>query len=233
MSVTVIFLLILSGMIPAAAQSSGLQTYILEKHGFDQNLVNGVLYYEKYKNVLNHPFYKGEDLQPGSVVVSGTTYAEVRINYDIYSQHVVLEYPVISGRSYKIILHPEHTEAFYFGGHTFEKLNLDEHGPRIYQCIRVNGLACYIHWEKKRETRSYQFSEYFTEPRRSFFLEVDGITAPFSNRRSFVSLIPGVPKKEINRYLRKDIIPLSDRSPEQLKEILQFISSRMQATNGK
>ena len=231
-SLPVFIFLIIFRIIPAFSQPSDLNTYIHEKHGFDQNLINGILYYDKYKNVLNHPFYTGEELLPGSVVISGVSYEDVQINYDIYSQYLVLEYPVASGSSYKIIISPEHTDAFNLDGNYFEKLILDDRGPLFYQLIRVNGLICYIHWEKKKVTKSYQLTDYFTEPNQRCYLDYYGKLSPFSNRRNFVSLISGVPKKEIKRYIRKNVIQLSDGTPEQLEDLLQFISSSIQPTTG-
>ena len=228
----VLFVLIIARITPALSQSSDLSSYIREKHGYDLNLINGILYYDKYKGVLNHPFYSGEDLLPGSVVISGISYEDVQINYDIYSQYLVLEYPAAAGSSYSIILSPEHTDAFHLDGDYFEKLVLDGRGPLFYQVINVNGLTCYIYWEKKRMTKSYQFQDFFTEPDRRCFLDYDGTISPFSNRRSFVSLISGVPKKEIKGYMRNNLIQLSVASPEQLENLLQFISSRTDPTSG-
>ena len=111
-SFPVFIFLIISRIIPAFSQPSDLYTYVHAKHGSDLNLVNGILYYDKYKNVLNHPFYSGEELLPGSVVISGTSYEDVQINYDIYSQYLVLEYPAVSGSSYSIIISPGQTDAF-------------------------------------------------------------------------------------------------------------------------
>jgi len=231
-SFPVFIFLIISRIIPAFSQPSDLNTYINEKDGFDQNLINGILYYDKYKNVLNHPYFTGEELLPGSVVISGVSYEDVQINYDIYSQFLVLEYPVASGSSHKIIISPEHTDAFNLDGNYFEKLILDDRGPLFYQLIKVNGLICYIHWEKKKVIKSYQLTDYFTEPNQRFYLDYYGKLSPFSNRRSFVSLISGVPKKEIKRYIRKNVIHLSDGSPDQLEDLLQFISSSIQPTTG-
>ncbi len=231
-SFPVFILLLISGIMPAVSQPADLSAYIEKKHGPDQNLVNGILYYDRYKNVLNHPFYSGEELLPGSVVISGTSYEGVKINYNIYSQYLVLEYPVISGSSHNIIISPEHTDAFSFDGYYFEKLILDDRGPLFYQLIRVDGLTCYIHWEKKRVTRSYQFQDYFSEAEKRYFLDYYGRLSPFSHRREFVSLISGVPKKELKGYLRKYLFRLADATPEQLEKLLQFISSSKDPTTG-
>lgn len=231
-SFLVFFFLIISGIIPVFSQPSDLSTYIHVKHGYDQNLINGILYYDKYKHVLNHPFYSGEKLLPGSIVLSGISYEDVQINYDIYSQYLILEYPAVSGSFYNIILSPEHTDAFHLDGDYFEKLILDDRGPLFYQLIRVNGLICYVHWEKNKVFRSYQYTDYFTEPEQSCYLDYYGKLSPFSNRKNFVSLLSGVPKKEIKRYIRKNEIQLSDATPEQLEDLLKFISSSIQSTTG-
>ena len=226
------FFLIIFRLIPAFSQPSDLSTYIHEKYGLDQNLINGILYYDKYKNVQNHPFYSGEEFLPGSVVISGISYEDVQINYDIYSQYLVLKYPDFSGSSYSIIISPEHTDAFDFNGNYFKKLTLNDRGPLFYQFIKVNGLICYIHWEKKKGSRSYQSADFFTETEQRYFLDYYGKISPFSNRRNFASLISGVPKREIIRYIRKKGIQLSDATPEQLEDLLQFISSSIHSTTG-
>ena len=132
-SFPVFVFLIISSIIPAFSQSSDLNTYIHVKHGFDQNLINGILYYDKYKNVLNHPFYSGEEFLPGSVVISGISYEDVQINYDIYSQYLVLKYPIFSGSSYSIIISPEHTDAFDFDGNYFKKFDIIK--SRLYSLL--------------------------------------------------------------------------------------------------
>lgn len=231
-SIPLFILLLVSRIIPACSQPSDLYAYIHEKYGADLNLINGILYYDKYKNVLNHPFYSGEELLPGSVVISGISYENIKINYDIHGQYLVIEYKPASGISHNIIISPEHTDAFSFDGNYFEKLILDDNGPLFYQIIEVNGLTCYIHWEKKKVTRSYQFKDFFTEPEQRCFLDYYGKLSPFSNRSNFVSLISGVPKKELNGYIMRNGIKLSDATAEQLENLLKFISSTTGQTTG-
>ena len=88
-SFLVFFILIISRFAPAFSQASDLYSYVREKHGYDLNLINGILYYDKYKNVLNHPFLSGENLLPGSIVFSGIRYEGLKFNYDIYSQYLL------------------------------------------------------------------------------------------------------------------------------------------------
>ena len=231
-SIPFTLLLLTIAIIPVFSQPPDLSAYIHEKHGYDYNLINGTLYYDKYKQVLNHPFYVGEEFLSGSVVLTGKSYEDLRINFDIYAQHLILEYPGISGGIYRIIISPELTDSFDLDGDHFEKLSLDENGPLFYQLIRVNELTCYIYREKKMVNRSYQYEFYFTEASQRLFLDFDGKISPFSNRRNFVSLISGVPSKEIKKYMRQNGIQISDATPAELEALLKFISASIQSNIG-
>ncbi|MFC2116588.1 hypothetical protein ACFLTU_08925 [Bacteroidota bacterium] len=228
----VLFLFILiSNLAPAQPD---LISYIQEKHGSDQGLINGILFFNRYYYVFNHPYHNTEDFLPGSVILSGNSYDELQINYNIYSQYLVLEFQGVKGGFYKIILSPEHTDAFHLDGDYFEKLSLDDEGPLFYQVIRVNALSCYIHWEKKMIPRSNDllYHHTFTDPKRTYFLNYSGELNPFSNKRTFASNCSGVPKKKITKYMRKNGIRFSEASTEQIEGLLMFVYSNLQSTSG-
>lgn len=237
-----IFFIIISSLLPALAQSQkgkeanqpDLSAYIREKHGFDQRIINGILYYNKYYRVLNHPYYSGEESFPGTVILSGKSYDDVQINYDIYEQHLVLEYQGLSEGLFKIIISPRYTDAFQLAGNYFEKLTMDDRGPLFYQVITVNDLSLYIHWEKQKMVTSnnLQHPYFFTDPKQSYFLSISDKLFPFSNKKAFVHLFSGVSKKDIRRYMRRSSIRFSDASPDKLAGLLEFIFSRMQSTSG-
>ncbi|MFC2081430.1 hypothetical protein ACFLR8_04390, partial [Bacteroidota bacterium] len=96
----VFFLYGISSLLTTTAQSPKVNganrpdfsSYIQEKHGIDQELINGILYFDRYNRVLHHPYYSGEKSLPGSIVLSGISYDEVQFNYDIHSQYLVLDY---------------------------------------------------------------------------------------------------------------------------------------------
>jgi len=207
-----------------------LFTFIQNKHGLDQELINGIQYYNPYYNVEHHPFYIEEEFFQGFIVLSGKMYDDVHLNYDIYSQYLILEYQIISGGINKIILSPAHTEAFQLGGKKFEKLILDEQGLLFYQVIRVQGFTCYMHWEKFiRERQSdNQITEYFTDPHRTYLLDINGKVYPFRNRNTFASLFSGVNKKDIKKYMKQNDIHLSNVATDKLTGLLEFVSSSMQ-----
>ena len=222
-----------SSIVDAASQSD-LSSYFQQKHGVDQGLNNGILYYSKYHYVQYHPYYSGELTLPGSVILSGISYENLKINYDIYSQHLVLDIWDPAGVFNKIILHPQHTDAFHLDGDYFEKMSMDEQGAQFYQLITVGDLSFYIHWEKHMEPTSdnFQYGYFFSDPKRSYFLNFSGKTHPFSNKRTFAALCKGVPKREIRKYMRRNSIRFSKATTEQLESLLQFVSSSSPPISG-
>ena len=228
--VTFIASIILAASLPRSTQaqvSSGLYTYVQTKFGLDQDLVNGIRYFNRYHRVLYHPFYQGKQSLPGSVTVSGKQFDNLMINYDIYNQYVILEYKELSGSIFKVILDPLQISAFQLNGHHFDKKELDENGPLFYEVIGANGIFCYIHWEKQllNTNNDLDYAQYFTSPSRNYFFDYHGIVHPFSNRRNLVSLFPVTSRNEIRRYLRKNNIRFRLSEVEQLSGLLEFISS--------
>lgn len=217
-----------------AIEKPDLLEFIQKKHGYDQELINGIQYYYPYSRALNHPYYGKKEAHQGAVILSGKRYDDVWIHYDIYSHHLVLEYYDRSGGVRKIILSPSLTDAFELDGNYFEKLTLDEKGPLFYQVISMNGLACYIHWEKELLETSYDFQhpDYFTDPARTYYLDYAGNHYPFSNRRTFASLFQDDEKRRIKKYLRQNSIRFQDIPLQKLINLLEFISSNEQSTSG-
>lgn len=205
---------------------SELSSYIYQKQGFDQILVNGKQYHNQYIRVLGHPFYKQEKSHLGSIVISGIYFEDIQLNYDIYSQDLVLDYIDESGKFNKIILTRAHIEAFTLDGDSFEKLPLGEHGNQLFQVITYNEIRCYIHWEKQMlpTSNNLKYGDLFNEPKRTYFLKVEGKLQTFSNKQSFVAVCSGIPKKEIRKYLRENSLKFSNASSEQIEDLLRFIS---------
>lgn len=236
--ILVIFFLILN-LVPAISQSydeegSGnqdLSKYIREKHGPDQAIINGTLYYNKYYRVLNHPYYTREETHRGTVVLSGKRFMDVKLNYDIYGQYLVLEYQKEDEVNYMINLSPVLTDAFSLDDYYFEKIPLNEEAAKFYQVINVKGISCYIHWKKEllATTNNTQHADFFSDPDRTYFLDFNENISQFKNRKSFASRFPDIPKGEIYKYKRQNNINFRMATPEQIESLLMFLSSKIQA----
>ncbi len=228
---------------PLASQSHDIEgldyqdltDYIWKKHGLDQEIINGTSYYYKYYRVLSHPYFSQEESHPGMVVLSGKRFNNVRINYNIYEQNLVLDYPGKNNGIYKIILSSILTDEFGLDDYYFKKLVLLERDPTFYQVIEVNGIICYIHWEKQMlaTTNNTQYADFFSEPEQEYFLEYDHKLSPIKNKKSFVENFPFIPKREIKKYMRLNKISFRKASPEQIEDLLEFVDLRINAGTGK
>ena len=238
----VVTFLIISSLSPAISQSqrsegihqADLTTYILEKHGLDHELINGIQYYNQYHRVLNHPFYSVEESRPGTAYLSGKKFNDVRVNYNIYSQHLVLEYQGKLGGIYQIILSPAHTNAFELDGNYFEKISLNGRTPLFYQVITTEALSCYIHWKKQLQATSNDLlnTGFFTDPKRTYYLDFNDEIYSFKNRKTFGLPFSGNSKKEIKKFMRSNKINFRNATPEQIEDLLMYVSSRVQSTSG-
>jgi hypothetical protein len=233
--VLAICILIGTGFLDAGAQSmdnspagtTGLDTYIKVKHGLDQELINGVQYYNRYRSIMNHPYFRGEEPFPGSVTLCGKKYDDLQISYDLYAQWLVLQYRGLHGGINQIILNPVRIDAFKLDGIPFEKLDLDERGELFYQVIRAGGLVCYVHWEIQiLETfDNLEYPEYFSDPGHYCYLELEDALYPFTSKRKLLSLFPGGHRKRIKKYMWQENIRFSKATPGQLTGLMDFISA--------
>jgi len=202
-----------------------LLAYVMEKHGPDHGLINGIQYANRYHRIKEHPYYRGETFSSGAVTISGRDYGDVLLNYDIFAQQVILEYHGRNGGVGKIILVSEHIDAFRLGGDRFEKLSLTEKGSQFYQVIATQGAAFYIHWERQMipNSNDLKYTYYFSEPRGDFLLDYAGEIHRFSNRSSFQSIFPGNSGKQVRKYLRHHRFNFRKASTGELTGLLDFI----------
>lgn len=202
-----------------------LLTCIREKHGPDPGLINGIQYINRYYRMEGHPYYGRETSIPGSVTLSGRQYQDLSLNYDLYAQHLVLRYEWESGGVKKIVLVPEHTDAFSLDGDQFERLSLTEDGPRFYQVIRAGEITCFIHWKKEMVPTSNDllYTYYFARPRGDYWMEYDGKLRQFSNRRTFRAIFPKEQRKEVGRYMRRHRFRFREATTGELTGLLEFI----------
>ena len=234
---------ILNGQFPVWAQVSSvaddsvneLSGYILSKLGSDQNLINGIQYYNRYQGIMNHPYLRGEACLTGSVVISGRRYDRVMINYDIYNQNLILRYENKYRAINKIIIDPAHIDAFSIGNRNFRKLSFGDEEPRLYQLVNAGGITCYIHWRKRKlETMdNLQYAFYFTEPEKSYYLEIEGKAIYLRRLKDMIALFPEIPGRSIRRYVWNQEIRFRDMTTEQLSGLLEFIASSRLTVTGE
>lgn len=174
--------------------------------GLDQELVNGVQFYNRYLSYQGHPYFLDDELRPGSVTIRGRTFGNLQLRFDIYSHCLELSYVNLAGGNNRLILVPDHLDGFTLGEYRFTRME-GEPGMRGPFCqeVRTGNFTCYIGWEKEVAAlnNNTSYSGQFSEPERTFLLDKDGSLERFTGRRDFVRLFPESSRKEMIRLLRR------------------------------
>ena len=188
-------------------------------YGQDQELVNGLQYYNQHPRSLGHPYLHDGLLNQGSVNLRGKLYTGLWLRYDIYDQHVEVEYRTMGGSYNQVILVNDRIRYFIIGSSYFERLELEEGKPRFYQVLGQDIMVWYIHWERNLVPKSgdVRFIEEYTSPKRTYLLKLNGELHPFSSKKSFVQLFPKDIQKDMKKLIKSNQIQIRSASPEQLE----------------
>ena len=199
---------------------------VVQTYGQDQELVNGMQYYNRHPLSMGNPYLLEGSLRQGSVTIRGEHYQNVRLRYDIHSQMVEVKYQTIYGADNQVILVGDRLEEFTIGELFFRKMTIEEGLEQIFQVTGAGRLVFYISWEKRLipVSGNSRFIEEFTKTKRSYLLEMDGTIHLFKNKRRFIKLFPERLKKDVKRLIRKYSIHFRTASPGQLERFMQAVS---------
>jgi hypothetical protein len=214
--------------IPVCGQqafSETLLTYpelVDRAYGQDQELVNGLQYFNHHPRSLGNPYLLDGFVRQGWASIRGVMYYNIWLRYDIYNQQVEVEYRTLNGADNQVVLVSDRVDHFQIGEHFFRNLSLQGEKEQFYQVIGADRMICYIHWEKKLVPISgdSRFIEEFTNPKRSYLLELDGEINEFKSKSEFVKLFPEARRKEIKKLVRENNMQFRIASPAQLNLFL-------------
>ena len=213
----------LQGQQPSGDSSPDFEDLVVRAFGQDQELVNGMQYYNKHSNSLGHPYFLQGSAHLGSVTIRGRLYSQVWLKYDIHAQQVEVEYRTINGADNQVILVGDRLDEFTIEKNYFNRLKLDdEEGEQFYQVIIMDPLVLYIHWEKILVPGSgdSRYSKEFTSPKRDYFLEMEGKVYSFHNKGSYVKLFPKPIQKDLKKIIRSNYIQIRNATTDQLELLL-------------
>ncbi|MEA3462158.1 MAG: hypothetical protein U9R49_09785 [Bacteroidota bacterium] len=210
----------LYGQQPAGGSSVPFGDLVNWAYGQDQELVNGMQYYNKHPRSLGHPYLLEGWAHQGSVSIRGKLYRDIWLKYNIHVQQVEVEYQTMNGADNLVILVGDRLDEFTIGEHYFRKLKLAENGQeQFYQVIGDGRMLLYIQWEKNLVplVGDSRFIEEFSSPKRTYFLELDGSVQAFHNKKSFIALFPEVIQKDMKRLIKENRLLIKTASSRELE----------------
>jgi hypothetical protein len=199
----------------------------IDEYGFDQVLVNGILYEDKYWKKTGHQFLLNDHFNKGTLVYREKQYKGVDMMYDIYDQQLILS--VVNNNSIILFVpHNDFISAFSLGDKIFSKYNF-QNEPRFYQVVfETEKLKCLYYWFKEKhlsEKLNYSGYNEFSESEKEKYLTLEGSFKQYKNNRSFTGLFPVEIRAHVKKYINNNHINVAKSSDEKIKELLSYCNS--------
>lgn len=221
----------LSLLVPALGQTGsgapgGFAELVDLAYGQDQDLVNGMQYYNHHPKSMGNPYLLDGFIHQGAVSIRGAVYNGVWLRYNIFSQQVEVEYSTLYGADNQVVLVGDRIDYFRIGEYLFRNERLNGEGKQFYQVIGSDRMLCYISWNKQLipVSNDSRFIEKFTTPKRKYLLELDGNISKFQSNKDFIKLFPVSMKKELRKLVRQNHMQFRLATPEQLNLFLMAVS---------
>lgn len=196
-------------------------------YGLDQTLYNG----KKYEYIAplgtgGHPFLRSILFYPGSVTLKGISYHDIKLNYDIFNQQLLLQYADNTSPWNVIEVSTAWLTNFSLGSMNFERRNLEQQ-PRFYQVLGEGNVQILYFWRKNLNLNDAIGSSnfIFSPAVRDSYILTDGQLKPFSTKRSLVRLFAPGMRPEIKKYMRKNKVKIKKASDQVMAEMITFIGN--------
>lgn len=202
---------------------------VVDEYGFDQVLVNGVIFEDKYLKKIGHQFFAEDILYTGTVVYRGKEYGGVELKYDIYEQQLILFIKHFN-LTVKTVPSNDFISSFSLGDKTFSKYDFED-GPRFYQVVfDTEKLKCLYFWSKQVHVTANSgnldyFIHEFTNSKKKSYLGLNRSFEEFTNNRSFIDLFPPETKIIVSQYIKRNHIKVAKSSDQKIAELLTFCNS--------
>ncbi|MEA1887417.1 MAG: hypothetical protein U9N72_09420 [Bacteroidota bacterium] len=217
----ILLLLVLPGTLMLFSQETGTPdpSYkILEEldkiHGADQRLVSGPFYHQAhYGSLIGYPFCINEEWKTGQVKLSGITYDNLLLRYDIVSNELVLNTINLNNTPWQISLKTSDISSFKMDNREYVVFpgSQDEDKPVFCELVSSGHVDFLLLTTKElRITVSggsdYEYKKYYKN-----YLSKDNTLVRFRGRRSLFKLFPDL-RKELRQYISQQGLLLGKKN---------------------
>lgn len=197
------------------------------KSGYDPDpvLYNGMRYtYFPPLRTGGHQYLVSEKFAQGSIRLRGNFYENLQLNYDIYSQFLVLRFTNPLGAIDQLIVSDAWLEGFTIGEMTFEYVQWSDSSWKIAQVIGKDNYEILILWHKNLslDTRFGATNHVFSKPQKRIYLRHENAIKPFKNKRQFIKLFPEDFESQLKRYLRKQHFSFKKATDQEIYNLLEY-----------
>lgn len=203
---------------------------------FDKNLgvesldfENGSAHLNFDKTVNNHHrYYISEDFKKGSIRYNDQNYFDLLLNYDTYSDELVLK-PYGESNTTKINLIKNNVSSFTLGNENFVKLTAVNSLPfkkGYYEEVQTgNNITLFIkHYKEKKKSNRADIDLIDFIPRHEFIVLAENKFYPANDKKEIVALFPNNKRKINDFYLLYRNLKKEDASLF-MKNLLKYINN--------
>ncbi|MBF9235855.1 hypothetical protein I2I05_00455 [Hymenobacter sp. BT683] len=214
-----------------AASVAAAQKQYTDSFAGSPKLYNGpeyVDYAKRYHAQIGHQFFSAPDRQPGSVEYNNQVFNNLRLNYDVVLDQVVLQHPT-SPLTMRLI--NEQMRAFTLNDHQFVRLVADSASRNVirtgYYEVLVDSQVQLLAKRAKRQQEQIIDGKidvaYFDID--ELFIKKGGVYHLIRNKSSVVRLLADR-NKEIQRYIQEHKLNFNKKQREAATvELLRYYSS--------
>ncbi len=199
-----------------------------QKYRGSSELLNGEKYYYPYRSARGTPFLELPGDPPATVQLSGKTFHDQRIRYDIYNQYMILDYENIAGVRGSLVLNNAWIDQVTIGKYRFRLFPGKEGKEKFGQVIGEGGYTCIYFWEKQYlpSMKEGELHYFFSGATRRSFLKHGERLCSFKGNRSLMKCFPESYRSRVKRYLKANRLRVKKADTEEMEEFLHFLNQQ-------
>lgn len=172
-------------------------------YGLDVLLINGKKYFPDNNPVISHPFWQSKDPFLADLTISGKTFKDQNIKYNLNKQEFLLLYTNYNGQQGQIILNTSAIDSVNSSMYKFIPGVFPEIKQQFVQLIYQGQLSCYIGWYKEIHYNSFgpNVGLGYTKDYRMYYLIYNGSVYRFTNKSSFLRIFNRTDRVPIKKYI--------------------------------
>ena len=227
----IFFMLIHSGNAICTLQhlNTGLLTdisYCPDSPGENQILNNGRVWRNLYTMVRDNQFlFTGEPL-PGTVSISGQTFSNLSLKYDIYEDELLI--PTVLGPLLQLNKEMVDSFSIFFQNKTYRFTNVPPDSLKDfngYMNVLASGKASlFVRYKKEIDNLAVDNKYDMFFQTHKIYVVKEGNVYTVASKRDLVTVLYDR-RDEIRSYIKKNMLRISKRDPEKFIPVIEFYNS--------
>jgi hypothetical protein len=188
-----------------------------------QILYNGRAWRNLYYKIKGDQFLFSPEFLPGSVIIEGKTYSDLRLKYDIYNDELI----ILTDNSIVLQVNKEMIDLFSmtFNNNTFhfKKLEADSLSSLTgYVNVLYDGkTSLYVKYRKEILQLAVENQYDMFNQISRIYVKKDGVNFRVDSKGELLTLLK-VQKQQLHNFIRSNKIRISKKDPESFKSVIEF-----------